>query len=224
MWNHPLQPCKRGFVIPDPLCPEVVARSLGYHRIAGVDEAGRGPWAGPVVAAAVILHTPRLSVRIDDSKQLTRVQRERAARVICEHAEVGFGIASAEEIDQRNILQATLLAMRHAVAHLRTPPELILVDGPVSPYVDVPCYPIIRGDQRSLVIGCASILAKVLRDGLMEFYHHLVPHYGFNQHKGYGTAHHAQRLKTFGPSVFHRMSFKPVRDAFSRVLVASIDG
>lgn len=193
--------------------PDVQARADGFRRIAGVDEAGRGPWAGPVVATAVMLHVPRLSVRIDDSKRLTPLQRTRAFHTILEHADVGVGIVCAEEIDQLNILQATLSAMRQAVDDLPQAPDLILVDGPMSPPVSIPCRPIIRGDQRSYVIGCASIMAKVLRDRLMEFYHDLTPDYAFKQHKGYGTALHAERLRALGPSVFHRRSFRPVAEA-----------
>lgn len=178
-----------------------------------MDEAGRGPWAGPVVAAAVILHRPSLPVRIDDSKRLTRLQRERAFRIILEHADVGFGIVCAEAIDQWNILQATFLAMRQAVEELPAPPQLVLVDGGATPKLTVPCWPIIHGDQRSYVIACASIMAKVLRDGLMTFYHDLSPAYAFNRHKGYGTALHTERLSLHGPSVFHRRTFRPVRES-----------
>lgn len=192
--------------------PDLQARADGFRRIAGVDEAGRGPWAGPVVAAAVILRTKRLPVRIDDSKQLTRVQRTRAFPIILEHAEVGFGIICAGEIDYLNILQATLSAMRQAIQDLPVAPDIVLVDGAVAPTVDPPCRPIIRGDQRSYVIGCASIMAKELRDRLMEIYHELVPRYAFDRHKGYGTALHAERLRALGPSVFHRRSFKPVAE------------
>ncbi len=178
-----------------------------------MDEAGCGPWAGPVVAAAVILRTPSLPVRIDDSKRLTSAQRARAFQVILEHAEVGFGIVCAQEIDRENILRAAHAAMEQAVLELPRTPDLILVDGrfPLTP--PHPCWPIVRGDQRSYVIGCASIMAKVLRDGLMEFYHRLAPRYAFNRHKGYGTALHSERLRALGPSLFHRRSFRPVADA-----------
>ncbi|MBI1992133.1 MAG: ribonuclease HII [Candidatus Omnitrophica bacterium] len=195
-----------------PLSPEACARAAGFRRIAGVDEAGRGPWAGPVVASAVILRKAHLAVRIDDSKRLTSRQRARAFHVILEHADVGVGIACAEEIDRRNILQATLLAMQRAVGDLRQAADLILVDGPVAPSLSAPCWPLVHGDRRSQVIGCASIVAKVVRDRLMEFYHSLAPHYAFNQHKGYGTALHRERLAAFGPSVLHRRSFRPVRE------------
>ena len=195
-----------------PLAPDDQARADGFHRIAGVDEAGRGPWAGPVVAAAVILRTRRLPVRIDDSKRLTPLERARAFRVILDHAAVGFGIVCADEIDHRNILQAALLAMQQAMEDLPAPPELFLIDGPIAPRSAIPCRPIVRGDQCSYVIGCASIMAKVLRDRLMAFYHELAPDYALDRHKGYGTALHAQRLRALGPSVFHRRSFRPVRE------------
>jgi ribonuclease HII len=194
------------------LAPEITARAAGFRRIAGVDEAGRGPWAGPVVAAAVVVRATRLPVRIDDSKRLTQKQREQAFPVILEHAEVGIGVVCAEAIDQHNILRATCLAMQEAIQDLARPPDLILVDGPRAPDVPMPCWPLIRGDQRSHAIGCASIIAKVVRDRLMAFYHELDPRYAFNRHKGYGTALHAMRLKDHGPSVFHRRSFRPIRD------------
>ncbi|MBI3996141.1 MAG: ribonuclease HII [Candidatus Omnitrophica bacterium] len=201
--------------IPPRLRPDAQARAAGFRRIAGVDEVGRGPWAGPVVAAAVILHRPRLAVRIDDSKRLTPAQRERACRVILEHAAVGIGIVCAEEIDRRNILHATFCAMQEAVRDLPTAPDLVLVDGHLTPRLSIPCWPIVRGDQRSYVIACASIVAKVFRDACMTFYHQLTPHYAFDRHKGYGTALHTQRLRDAGPSVFHRKSFAPVRSVMA---------
>ncbi len=178
--------------------------------MAGVDEAGRGPWAGPVVAAAVLLRTSRLPVHVDDSKRLTARQRERAYAVICERAEVGVGIVASDTIDRVNILQATLLAMRHALEELPAPPDLTLVDGHLPLTAIGPCWPIVRGDQRSRVIACASIVAKVCRDRLMTFYHELFPAYAFNQHKGYGTLLHAARLARHGPCPLHRMTFRPV--------------
>ena len=175
-----------------------------------MDEAGRGPWAGPVVAAAVILPARRLRVRIDDSKRLTPRQRLQAFRVILKHAEVGFGIVCAAEIDRRNILQASLLAMCDAVGDLPAPPDLVLADGPYAPPLTIPCRPVIHGDQRHRAIAAASIMAKVLRDHLMTCYHRVLPDYGFHRHKGYGTPLHARQLQRFGPSPLHRMSFAPV--------------
>lgn len=175
-----------------------------------MDEAGRGPWAGPVVAAAVILPVRRWRVRIDDSKRLTPRQRQRAFGVILEYAEVGFGIVCAAEIDRCNILRASLAAMRDAVEDLPAPPQLVLADGPYAPPLTVPCRPLVHGDQRHRAIAAASIMAKVLRDHLMTFYHRLLPDYGFHRHKGYGTPLHARQLQRFGPSALHRMSFAPV--------------
>lgn len=185
---------------------------LPRERVAGVDEAGRGPWAGPVVAAAVILKRARLALRIDDSKRLTPAQRARAFDAILEHAEVGVGIVCAEEIDRRNVLQATLLAMQQAVEDLPRPPDMVLIDGNAVPSIHVPCRAIVRGDRSCYVISCASIVAKVLRDRLMAFYHECLPQYLFSRHQGYGTALHAQRLRAHGPSALHRWTFRPVRE------------
>lgn len=199
---------------PAPTHPQGTRR-LPRERIAGVDEAGRGPWAGPVVAAAVILRQAPLPLRIDDSKRLTAAQRTRAFHAIVERAEVGIGIVCAEDIDRRNILQATLLAMQQAVEDLPRPPERVLIDGNAVPSIPIPCQAIVRGDQCCYVISCASIVAKVLRDRLMAFYHELVPQYAFHRHKGYGTALHTERLRVWGPSVLHRRSFRPVRAALN---------
>lgn len=196
-------------------------QGLALSEIAGVDEAGCGPWAGPVVAAAVILPClPRraqsaktgwhLGVRIDDSKRLTPRQREAAYQVILRRAHVGVGVLSPSEIDAHNILQATLCAMERAVADLPQAPKLILVDGLRTPPLSIPCWPIVRGDQQHPAIACASIVAKVVRDALMRFYHRLFPHYGFDRHYGYGTAAHGDALRRWGPSLLHRMSFQPV--------------
>lgn len=176
-----------------------------------MDEAGCGPWAGPVVAAAVVLGAGRLrGVRIDDSKRLTPLARQRAFDRLLERADIGVGIVCAEAIDRFNIRQAALLAMRQAIDDLFLPPDYVLVDGTAVPPLNIPCRAIVRGDASCYVISCASIIAKVLRDRLMAFYHRLAPDYAFDQHKGYGTGLHAARLRQFGPSVFHRMSFRPV--------------
>lgn len=154
-----------------------------------------------------------MCVRIDDSKRLTSAQRARAYAAILEAADVGIGIASVEEIDQHNILGASLLAMQRALDELPQPAELVLVDGMHIPAIAAPCWPLIHGDRRSYTISCASIMAKVFRDRLMAFYHRLWPAYAFHRHKGYGTALHARRLQQLGPSMFHRRSFRPVLDA-----------
>ena len=166
-----------------------------------------------MVAAAVVLRRRRLRVRIDDSKRLTPLQRERAYAVILECAEAGFGLADAAEIDRHNILQARLLAMQRALQDLPAPAELALIDGTAVPRVEMTCWPFVGGDRRSYVIGCASILAKVARDRMMRFYHRLAPRYAFHRHKGYGTPLHMERLRQFGPSLFHRHSFRPVYEA-----------
>lgn len=163
-----------------------------------------------MVSAAVILRSTKIPARIDDSKRLTPRQRLEAFRIILQEAEVGVGIVCAQEIDQHNILAATLLSMQHALRDLPAPPDGILIDGLHAPSASVPSWPIVHGDQRSYVIACASIVAKVVRDMLMVFYHDLYPDYGFHQHKGYGTSLHAERLHEFGPSLLHRLTFAPV--------------
>ena len=141
---------------------------------------------------------------------MTVSQRARAVHTILDYADVGVGIVSAEEVDRLNILQATLFAMRDAINDLPRRPDLVLVDGPHAPRIDIPCWPIVQGDRRSYIIGCASIVAKVLRDYLMQFYHDLYPRYGFARHKGYGTVQHANALASLGPTILHRFSFRPV--------------
>ena len=179
--------------------------------VAGVDEAGRGPLAGPVVAAAVILDDLQPIAGLNDSKKLTAKRRERLfddirARALC------FSIAEATvaEIDTINILQATMLAMKRAVEGLRLKPVKVLVDGNRLPVLDVRAEAIVQGDALVPAISAASILAKVHRDRLCEELHHLYPLYGFDQHKGYGTAQHLQALQTHGPAACHRMTFAPV--------------
>jgi len=164
-----------------------------------------------VVAAAVILPARlALRVRIDDSKRLTALQRREAFPAILRHAAVGIGIVPSGAIDRENVLEASLCAMAEAVAELAPQPELVLVDGNRAPRISVPCWPIVGGDRNSLTIACASIVAKVIRDSLMTFYHNLFPAYRFDHHKGYGTALHFRMLMRHGPSVLHRFSFAPV--------------
>ena len=179
--------------------------------IAGVDEAGRGPLAGPVVAAAVILDDMHPIEGLNDSKKLTALQRERLseairARALC----FSIGQASAEEIDQINILQATLLAMKRAVEGLRLKPQLVLVDGNRLPHLSILAEAIVQGDALVPAISAASILAKVHRDRLCEALHERYPVYGFDRHKGYGTASHLAALQEHGPCECHRMTFAPV--------------
>ncbi len=179
--------------------------------VAGVDEAGRGPLAGPVVAAAVILDELQPIAGLQDSKKLSEKRRETlydeilAKALCCSIAE-----ASVEEIDALNILQATLLAMRRAVDGLRLKPVKVLVDGNRLPVLDVRAEAIVQGDARVPTISAASILAKVHRDRMCAQLHAQYPQYGFDRHKGYGTAEHLQALADHGPSPWHRRSFSPV--------------
>ena len=186
--------------------------------IAGVDEAGRGPLAGPVVAAAVILDDQRPIRGLADSKVLTPLQRERLneqilAKALC----CSVAQASVEEIDTHNILQATMIAMRRAVEGLRLTPGKVLVDGNRLPVLGVLAEAIVKGDARVRAISAASILAKVHRDKLCEQLHVEFPHYGFAGHKGYGTPEHLEALQQHGACVHHRRSFAPVAAAYARV-------
>jgi ribonuclease HII len=178
---------------------------------AGVDEAGRGPLAGPVVAAAVILDELNPIHGLNDSKKLSAKRREALfdeirARALC----FAIAEASVQEIDEINILQATLLAMKRAVEALRLPPKLVLVDGNRLPTLSIRSEAIVQGDVLVLAISAASILAKVHRDRLCEAMHQRYPVYGFDQHKGYGTAQHMAALQAHGPADCHRMTFAPV--------------
>lgn len=189
--------------------------------LAGVDEAGRGPLAGPVVAAAVILDPDRSIRGLADSKVLTPAKRERLYDEIRDKALCcAIGEASVDEIDEVNILQATMLAMRRAVEGLRLTPAKVLVDGNRLPPLRVPCEAIVKGDAKVRAISAASILAKVHRDRLCLQLDALHPGYGFAAHKGYATAQHLQALRTHGACVAHRRSFAPVREA----LGLSLDG
>ena len=194
--------------------PQPEQACLPWHPpglVAGVDEAGRGPLAGPVVAAAVILDDLHPIAGLADSKKLTAARREklydeiRAKALCCSIAE-----ASVEEIDQLNILQATLLAMRRAVMGLRLKPVMVLVDGNRLPTLDIQAEAIVKGDALVPAISAASILAKVHRDGWWAQVHEEFPQYGFDGHKGYGTAVHMAALREHGACVHHRRSFAPV--------------
>lgn len=180
----------------------------GYSLIAGVDEAGRGPLAGPVVSAAVILKSSCFENRINDSKVLTARQRENAYREITAKSFFAVGIVNHRVIDKINILQATLLSMRKAIERLTPGPDLVLVDGNVPLDIDIDCENIIGGDSRSLSIACASIIAKVTRDRIMSGFHRIWPEYNFLSHKGYGTKEHRDILKAIGPSPIQRLSFR----------------
>ena len=186
--------------------------------VAGVDEAGRGPLAGPVVAAAVILNDKTPIRGLADSKKLTALRRERLYDDIMAHALCcSIAQASVEEIDELNILQATLLAMRRAVQGLRLKPNKVLVDGNRLPPLDVLAEAVVGGDALVPAISAASILAKVTRDRLLVNLHEQHPGYGFDRHKGYGTAEHLRALNTLGPLPEHRKSFAPVAQAWLAV-------
>jgi ribonuclease HII len=183
-----------------------------YKYIAGVDEAGRGPLAGNVVAAAVILDQEREIIGLDDSKKLSESARDKLSRQIKQEA-LAYAIAEADvnEIDNLNILQATMLAMQRAVAALRLRPGFIYVDGNRSPQWDYDCKAVIKGDQKIQSVAAASILAKVYRDDCLKALHTKFPDYGFAKHKGYPTAEHLAALQKFGPSPVHRLSYAPVK-------------
>lgn len=187
-------------------------RDAGYHFIAGVDEAGRGPLAGPVVAAAVIFLQHPFIPKIDDSKKLSVKVRQQLAPMIKDHAlGIGIGVVRENKIDRLNIRQASLLAMRLAVEDLPLIPDFVLVDGRDIPDLQSPAQALIKGDQTSFSIAAASIIAKVTRDQMLVEYHEIYPDYGFDRHKGYPTQTHLQALKRYGPCPIHRRSFRPIR-------------
>jgi ribonuclease HII len=181
----------------------------GIGRIAGVDEAGRGPLAGPVVAAAVIF-SPGVSILgVDDSKKLTPLRREELFEIIRQSAlAFGVGIVSHETIDRINVLRATMEAMAEAVSRLKPGPDYLLVDGPICEPGVVPAEAMVRGDARCFSIAAASIIAKVTRDRIMMEYDRQFPGYGFARHKGYGTPEHLAALRRLGPCEIHRKSFR----------------
>ncbi len=190
---------------------ESVELQLHGGPIAGVDEAGRGPLAGPVVAAAVILDPARIPEGIADSKTLDAEARERLARAIHATARVGIGIADVTRIDTDNILNATLWAMAEAVKQLPARPRLALIDGNKAPRLPCKTRTIIKGDAKCLSIAAASIVAKVFRDELMTELARSFPGYGFERHKGYGTPEHQEAIGKLGVTIHHRRSFRPVQ-------------
>lgn len=192
---------------------EMEARSSGFLHVAGVDEAGRGPLAGPVVAGAVMMpELPEELAGLNDSKQLTAAKRERLflALLKCDHVVCSVGMASVEEIDRLNILRATHLAMARAVEGLALRADFCLVDGLPVKGLPVPHRAIVKGDGLSLSIAAASVLAKVTRDRMMTEADASYPQYGFAKHKGYGTKAHMEALRRHGPCPLHRRSFAPV--------------
>lgn len=188
------------------------AHSLGYARIAGIDEAGRGPLAGPVVAAAVILPLSNPPAGLKDSKLLTEQTRQKLFHEINSMASVGVGIVSNEIIDQINILQATRQAMVLAVKELKTQPDYLLIDGPISLDLSIPQQGIVKGDRLSLSVAAASVIAKVTRDRVMADLHREYPQYGFDRHKGYPTKAHFEAILMHGSCPAHRKSFRGVRE------------
>jgi len=189
------------------------AAARGFKQIAGVDEAGRGPLAGPVVSAAVILPPGFAPAGVADSKKLTPRQRSRLyAQIYRQARSVGIGIVDPVEIDRINILQAALLSMAMAVENLSPRPDYLLVDGPFPVRSDLPQQPIRGGDGLSISIAAASIVAKVTRDRLMEVYHFYYPQFGFLTHKGYPTRRHREALEKFGHCPIHRLSFRGVKN------------
>ncbi len=179
-----------------------------YSYICGIDEVGRGPLAGPVVAGAVILPKDCDILYLNDSKQLSEKKREELNDIILEKAvATGIGVVSPERIDEINILQATYEAMRQAISKLSVKPELLLNDAVTIPKVEIPQVPIIKGDAKSISIAAASIIAKVYRDHLMVQYDEIFPGYGFVRNKGYGAPDHMEAIRTLGPTPIHRRSF-----------------
>lgn len=189
---------------------------LGAKHIAGVDEAGRGPLAGPVFAAAVILKPDAKFTHVDDSKKLSEKQRLLALEEIkAQSISISIGISSVEEIDLINIYRASREAMISAIKHLKVKPDYLLIDAmPIE--IDIPSESIIKGDQKSISIACASIVAKTARDAYMLEMDKLFPNYGFKNHKGYGTKEHLLALETYGITPIHRKTYEPVKSMLKR--------
>lgn len=192
---------------------EQASYSKGYTKIAGIDEAGRGPLAGPVVAAACILPKGLLIPGLDDSKKVSPKRRKELFSFLTTHPQIyfGVGIVSEKIIDEINILEATKLAMLQAVEQLTLMPDYLLVDGLKLLHPTIPTEKIIKGDQLSLSIAAASNIAKETRDRLMCEFHQKYPVYGFDRHAGYGTAAHRNAIECYGPCEIHRLTFEPVK-------------
>lgn len=201
---------------------ETVARADGATRIAGVDEVGRGPLAGPVYAAAVVLDPDRIPEGLNDSKKLTTKRRAVLAAEILAVADVGIGMASVEEIDAINILRASHLAMERAVTTLPTPPDHLLIDGNMIPRgLTIPAEAVVKGDSRSVSISAASIVAKITRDKLMEDLAQQFPGYGWETNAGYGSKAHMEGLRNLGVTPHHRRSFKPIHNILYQEKIVS---
>ena len=180
----------------------------GFKVVCGIDEAGRGPLAGPVYAAAVILKKGQTIEGVNDSKKLSEKKREQLYEVIKNTAlSYSVSYATVEEIEELNILNANVLAMRRAVEGLKIIPDYVMIDGNRAPKLETACETIVKGDAKSMSIACASILAKVTRDRLLYEYAKEYPQYGFDKHKGYGTKLHIEMLRKYGPCPYHRKSF-----------------
>lgn len=198
---------------------EARLKKTGFDFVAGIDEAGRGPLAGPVVASAVVLKKSSFKNRIDDSKKLSQAQRERAFEEILKKAHVGIGVVPEGVIDQVNILNATIIAMQKAIRSLmkhKFKNICFIVDGRVKLNIKHYHENILKADQKSISVACASIVAKVTRDKIMGDYDKIFPQYGFSKHKGYGTSAHFKNLKKFGPAKIHRKTFYPVSEFFKK--------
>jgi len=197
----------------------LIENNFDTHLVCGIDEAGRGPLAGPVVACCIILDRSQNFTGINDSKKLTKKIRQQFFADLINHHQYGIGVVSNQVIDQINILEATKLAMFQAYQNLHQKyqvfPEVILVDGNFQPFKAtdkiIEIKPIVKGDQQSLSIACASIIAKEYRDKLMEDYHQQFPEYGFNRHSGYGTKIHIDAIKKYGIKSIHRQTFEPIK-------------
>ncbi|MEC7830309.1 MAG: ribonuclease HII [Pseudomonadota bacterium] len=189
--------------------------NLNYKLIAGVDEAGRGPWAGPVYSAAVILDISKIPADINDSKKMSEKKRDEIySRIVSEH-HYSIGVADVNEIDELNILQASLLSMKRAITNLHLNPDFVLIDGVHRPNLDIDSENIIKGDSKSLSIAAASIIAKVERDRFMKKIDEEYPCYNWKKNKGYGTKEHQNALNIHGISKHHRKSFSPIRKILS---------
>lgn len=198
---------------PSPMHFEEQALGRGYRMVAGIDEAGRGPLAGPVVAAAVVLPERFDLPGLTDSKKLSPKKREQLFPLIRKQAKgVGIGVVSAAAIDEKNILQATLAAMVQAVERLGSAPDFLLVDGITPVPLNLPQLTLKKGDSRSLSVAAASVVAKVVRDRIMSAYDRIYPGYGFARHKGYGSANHRKAIARLGPTPLHRCTFAGVRE------------
>ncbi len=196
---------------------ELDLQKKGFNAVAGVDEAGRGPLAGPVLAAAVIVPAGMVfSAKINDSKKLSPRQRVKAFQEITSKCQFSCSAVRRDYIDRENILNAALAAMRQAVAGLKNTPDFVLVDGSISPgFPGIRSAAVIGGDGKSISIACASIVAKVIRDRVMVAYDRRYPAYGFAGHKGYGTREHRLAIEKFGPCAIHRRSFEPIKTMVS---------